>query len=246
MSDFLQLEVLTQALLLASTKNKDSLEKLHCNLAWAKNMGVKRILLRLTTSPFQQLGLSESREINILEEVWPYLEPFNFDILVESWKYKVIKYALFKGARGFYDLNGLNNYGMLELAIQQECVVILPFNCPFKMVCLVDYQPKKQLDILLKHTVHKAHSLYKMGLKQLFLDPFGLGLRKSKHNFKRILQLCRNIDVFQDQGLSIFAPIHQSLSDAQKHSFLTLALENKADCIQAPNLVEFNDILKEY
>lgn len=242
----LQLEILAQPLLRDSEKHQASLAQLHKNLACAYQMGAKRILLRLSQNPFQQFTLSSQHERAIIDEIWPFLEPYQCKILVESWHSEVIQYAIFKGAAGFYDLRGLNDADLLDLAIRQDCTVIFPFESPFSLFPMLDHQPLDQFEIGLAALSAKVKSLYKMGMQKLLLDPFGLGFRNTKKHFKSILNLCRHIKLFQDQGLAIFAPIQAYLSEAQKTSFLTLALENKADCIQASDLIHYQDILKEY
>lgn len=245
-SSQLQLEVLAHPLLLSACNNKTAIEVLHKNLECAEKVGAKKVLLRFTQSPFKQLNLSAENEISILDEIWPFLEPFQFEILVESFKSRVIQYALFKGARGFYDLNALNDASLISLALNQKCTVILPLECPFNLLEYTHSKSKQGFEIWISDTVSKIKSLYKMGIQKLLLDPFGLGIKKPKNHFKNTLNICRHIRSFQEQGLAIFAPIHQDFSDVQKSSFLTLALENKADCIQTPNLINLRDVLREY
>lgn len=210
------------------------------------SIGLKRILIRFAKHSEEQVGFSETDEISMLTHVLPYLLPYGLDILIESWKTQVIEYALKQGVKGFYDISGLQDSGLIKLACEHQCSVIVPYQFYLPFLNTFNVLEEPIIDELMSYSNDYVSQLKTMGLENVLIDPFALGLKQNPLHFKHMIAICRHIKLLSDVGLQVFIPLLRKLSPVQQSAVLTLALEHEASCIHSSDLASLNDILFEW
>lgn len=245
------MSVLQQELVLDSAKlifhqGRDSKKASLAAIERALPLGLKRILIRFARHSEDQVVLSDTDEITTLSFILPLLIPYGLDILIESWKTDVIDYALQQGAKGFYDISGLRDSGLIQLASKHRCTVIVPYQFYLPFLNSINVLEDCLIDELISYSSDYVTQFKKMGLDQVLIDPFALGLKQNLLHFKHMVAICRHIKALSNMGLQVFIPLLRRLSRVQQSSLLTLALEHDASCIHSSDWTSLNDVLFDW
>ena len=244
MNSLLQTHIQLRSFEEKSSKKEAYFEEVYQTGIQAKKVGVERLLLHVSGSSFSQVMLSEQQEKDLLCEYMPTLLSIGLELMIDTWKAGVIRYALQAGIAGFYDVSSLKDPDLIELATSKACDVIIPFDTPELLIKPRLLYPDMQ--VISKTLAQRVHSLHKMGIKRVMVDPFGLSALFQPNPYKTWMDICRQMDAFKEEGLEVVAPIMKGASKPKKVAMMTMALEKETHWLSFKDLVAIKEVLEDY